>query len=227
MSELYTIIPAAGVSKRFKEAGYETPKPLLYVKSKDGTIASMVAHVVDSAPFENCLIGLPIGQKQPDDLTGAAVGIKSTTGQADTIYQIVRMLDDDSSILVLDCDMVLLTKDIDKLVEMIKVYDVAIAVTETFDPNSSRVDQVPFPTKFVEKEPISQWGIVGARAFKNAGLLTDALRKTLEWAKALNVEPYLSHAINLYPGTKYAHVITEYQDWGTPERLQQSGAVIV
>lgn len=226
MSNLWTIIPAAGESKRFKEFGYQTPKPLLRLKSKSGETGYMVQHVISDLSSwirAGVIIALHEGVDKLQDLEERVMFVSQTTGQADTVYQIVKTLPDNDNVLILDCDMVLLTTDILLLIKMIQIYDVSIAVAETFDPNSSRVDQIPFPTRFVEKENISQYGIVGARCFKNARLLTIALKRTLEKCEDRHIEPYLSLAINPYPGIKFAHLITEYVDLGTPQRIMEAG----
>jgi NDP-sugar pyrophosphorylase family protein len=234
MSELWVVVPAAGDSRRFKDAGYDIPKPLLKVKSKLGIIRYMMEHALVPTLFldghrEGPIVGLPWDSNPPaTGLNYRRIG--KTLGQADTVLQLIKNLPEDDHVLVLDCDMVLQQKDIEMLVALITVgneYDVAIAVTKTFDPNASRVDSIPWPTRFVEKEPISEYGIVGARAFKDIGTLRYALEKTLTLYKNIGKEPYLSVAINHYPGTKYAHLISEYTDWGTPQRIKESGAEIV
>lgn len=229
MSELYTIIPAAGESRRFKEAGFSTPKPFLRLESSSKEIKAMLAHVFTSASAGEIHIGVNSFLSLPKSAAFPTVfhDIEKTIGQADTVYQIVKDFPPDARVLVMDCDMILQKTDVQRLVDLLDLYDMTVAVTETFDPNASRVDQVPFPTRFVEKEPISQWGIVGARAFRSAGVLTDALECTLDLCKEEEREPYLSEAMNNYEGTKYAHVITEYVDLGTPERVEAAGWKIV
>lgn len=225
MTKLVVVILAAGESRRFKEAGYSLPKPLLRLKNPKGEEGRMIDHLVAEFPdwlFASVIVALPKGTS-PGTLGSRIMYIEHTTGQADSAYQIVKTLPDNNNVILLDCDMILNIKDILLLIEMIKIYDVSIAVAETFDPNSSRVDQIPFPTRFVEKENISQYGIVGARCFKNAKLLTHALKKTLERCEEKHVEPYLSLAINYYPGIKFAHLITEYVDLGTPQRIKEAG----
>ena len=232
---LWVVIPAAGLSKRFSDAGFSTPKALLQIKSKKNISLPMVSHVINSVDYysvdrfitpDKIIVGLPFGHDNKDILVPKTF-IKNTLGQADTIFQLISDLPENDKVLVLDCDMVLNSKDIRKLVEMGQVYDVALAVTETFDPNSSRVDQVPFPTMFVEKEPISSFGIVGARTFKNIGKLREALKKTMQEHLLNGKEPYLSSALNHYPGKKFALVVDEFQDWGTPQRVTDSGASII
>ena len=213
MSKLWVVIPAAGKSQRFIDAGYLTPKPLLRLEAPDGKIGPMIEFIKDTVPK-----GLEIIE---------ILHLEKTVGQADTVYQGIKDLPSDDSCLILDCDTLLQTIDIQKLISLLGIYDMSLLVAETFDPNASRVDQIPFPTRFVEKEPISQFGIIGARAFKDIGFLTLALKRTLDRCAIRSTEPYLSTAINHYPGTKFAHLITEYVDLGTPQRIKEAGWEIV
>jgi len=208
MSKPLVIIPSAGRSQRFIDAGYVVPKSLLQLKAPDGKIGTMVDFVKDSVPK-----GLEID---------VIYHLEKTIGQADTVYQSLKDFPVDDSCLILDCDTILKTTDIQKLIDLLEIYDVSLAVAETFDPNASRVDQIPFPTRFVEKENISQYGIIGARAFKNIGLLSIALKRTMDRCAIRSAEPYLSMAINHYPGTKFAHLITQFTDLGTPQRIKES-----
>jgi dTDP-glucose pyrophosphorylase len=242
MSDLWIVIPAAGESRRFKEAGYDTPKPLLVLKPVVNIVPEfqisrkMIEHVVNELPLQLSphliCAGIPLQYLNQDLLDVRTpnikyIGLEKTTGQAESVLKLTEHLPVEDSVLVLDCDMILRDHDIVRLVEMLSIYDVSIAVTKTFDPNASRVDQIPYPTRFVEKEPISEYGIVGARAFKNIGLLNKALKRTLERCKTVNQEPYLSMAINHYPGVKFAHLITDYVDLGTPERIKEAGWEII
>lgn len=226
MSNIITVIPAAGESRRYREAGYPTIKPLLTVRNKYGAVGSMLHHVEQSALTET-IVALPAQVMKPIDSISRVVAIFRTIGQADTVYQLVRSLPPSEAVVVMDCDMILGIGDVHTLMQYLELYDMVVAVTESFDPNASRVDTVPFPTRFIEKEPISQWGIVGVRAFRKAGMLANALQITIQNCIKFDTEPYLSTAMNNYPGTKYAHVIQNYQDWGTPERLRESGAEII
>lgn len=230
MSKPWIVIPAAGESRRFKEAGFSTPKPFLVLEDPSGMQTEMLRHVLLSLPmpYDSRVI---VGTTEPmGDLPH--VVIPHTRGQADTVYQMVKTLPSADPVLVLDCDMLLRTEDITALLHLLTVYDMVTAVAETFDPNASRVDRVPFPTRFVEKQPISQWGMVSGRGFKKCGelahalqteLATCAIRVALSQGHVISQqEPYLSSAMNLYNGTKYAHVITEYVDLGTPQRVEEA-----
>ena len=230
MSDLYILIPAAGESLRFKELGYSTPKPFLKIQDSTGLTLSMLTHVISNLPpnmdIEKIIVGIPPGYEPCS--YGEFRIINKTVGQADTILQLLEGIPNKSRILVLDCDMILDPKDILQMLNILEVYDVVVAVAETFDPNASRVDNAPLFSICVEKEPISQYGIVSARLFKNAGLLSDALKNRVKHCELDNTEPYLSEAINLYfSPMKWAHLIYQYEDWGTPQRILESGAKIV
>lgn len=193
----------------------------------------MLRHVVETIPearSENINIGIPVGIGVPG-VRGKFHGIWASTGQATTVYQILQsmMVRDGylkpSPVLVLDCDMLLGVEDLIAIVELTQIYRSVVAVTETFDPNASRVDRIPFPTMFVEKEPISQYGIVSARAFDNAVDLKDCIGGYLETLPPER-EPFLSEAMNAYPGPSFAYKLSQsFVDWGTPERVLSSGAI--
>jgi len=226
MSNILAYIPAAGESQRYRAAGYSIPKPWLNIRYHEMT-ARMVEHVRYRFPINtHTVVGV---QPKYMDLVPKELNpfpIPQTIGQADTVYRFVKHCHSGKSIIIADCDMLLLTADISRMIRYLEFYDVVIAVTQTFDPNASRVDQVPHPQLVIEKEPISEWGIVGVRVFRDVSILTSALEVTLEECKAGGIEPYLSMAINHYPGLKFAHIVHDFVDWGTPDRLLASGATI-
>lgn len=230
MSKPYILIPAAGESRRFRESGYDTPKPFLMIKRDNGLTARMVDHVIAEAPDGEIIVGVKLGyDRSMGPHLGSVALVMSSKGQADTVYQMASgLVRQDAPVMVLDCDMIVPHLDLTKMMELLSVWNAVVAVTKTFDPNASRVNVVPYPTYFAEKEPISAWGIVGARAFKSVRLLRMSLKITLEHCRREDKEPYLSMTLNdLQPGTVFAHQIDNFVDWGTPERVKASGAEIV
>jgi hypothetical protein len=223
MSRTVVLIPAAGSSVRYQKAGYSQPKQTLVIRH-NRVIKTMLAHVEDTVIGFDIMIGLRADSYPPKDIRGEIIPIEETKGQSDTLFQMVRFVPDGRPVLVLDCDMLLEPADILQLDLLLCSWDVAVAVTKTFDPNASRIDTFPYPTWFVEKEPISEYGIVGARAFRSKSKLYTALSKQLSQTMT---EPYLSTAINFYDGKKIALEINKFSDWGTPERLAESGAEIL
>lgn len=227
----WAVIPAAGSSRRFAEAGYDKIKPLLRVRRATGENASMLAHVASAVPSGmHIIVVLPLGQEVPADVASSVqvARVPRTLGQADTVRRVVRDLPPDDGVLCLDCDTLMRREDVGAVVNaVIEQYDVAVAVASCDDPEMSRVDQVPHPTLFVEKCRISRWGMISARAFGSAEELSRVLDEIVEEDERAGVEPYLSGALNRYPGNKFAHEVTWWQDWGTPQKLRSTGAAVV
>ena len=233
MSNISVIILAAGDSRRFAVMGYDTPKPFLTIDYA-GQKCSMLGHVLLRVEkFANSvLVVTRMNQELPSDIYNIHcpldhLQVNFTLGQADTLRKALVGLPE-QSVMVLDCDMLLPEHDLEYLAAATDLYEVAVAVARTFDPNASTVDQIPFPTQFREKECASEWGIVGARAFRSVKHLRAALEEYVVYCGIyLHSEPFLTPAINYIKGKKFAHVVGDYVDWGTPQRLQESGAVII
>lgn len=228
MSDPLVLILAAGESRRFLEQGIRTPKALLTLEYM-GHEGSMLSFIQSGIPEQyDALTVLQSGHEAPNDIRGDVIHIAPTRGQAETVYRVLSTMREDRPILVHDCDMMLDVLDNHKLIDLLENYQLSVAVTETFDPNASRVDSVPFPDVFVEKQNISKWGIVGARAFESSLDLLQAIEIELRAnINTVDYEPYLSQAMNNFMGQAFAHVITDFVDWGTPERIVASGARII
>jgi molybdopterin-guanine dinucleotide biosynthesis protein A len=227
MSLLEIILLAAGNSRRFQLEGYEIPKPFLKVDFL-GKIQPMCYHVIDTIKHIGPIVRLVV---KKEDLHYTeynsyvrAFPIIESQGQADSLLQIVRELKRNCSVLVLDCDMLLRPHDLQYLIDAVSLYEVAVSVARTFDPNASTVDQIPFPTQFREKECASEWGIVGARAFRNSMHLQSALEEYIQFCNSYGeIESFLTPAINYIKGKKYAHVVGDYVDWGTQLDFVKAG----
>src|SRR6266568_4007956 len=210
----WCVVLAAGESKRFIEAGYATPKPLLQIRSRDGIPNSMLGHVCATIPDHcNTIIALSRFLQKPSNVEGSSFSIGRSIGQADTLFQVVKNLPPDDHVLALDCDTILRREDLQVLIDKLKDHVATVAITENvLDGNMSRVDSNINPQIFVEKQFISHWAVIGARGFHNTGYLTEVLRTYITHCKMTEQEPYLTPAMNLYEGIKYAHVIRSL-DW--------------
>ena len=226
------VILAAGKSERFVKAGYSMPKPFLRVRHH-GQIRPMVTHVVRSIPnWIDVFVAVPREYRDFAHrmIMGAGVlPIEDSRGQCDTLAQAIRQLPiyktpQHISIIALDCDTLLYEEDIRYAVftlqDPLNSTVVLVENDEGKDPNKSRIDRFPYPTQFVEKQRVSPWGIVSLRGFYTLA----TLRKVLE---AMDPAESLSPMMNHYPG-RCAAVMVErpWMDWGTPARLNHSGAHI-
>lgn len=224
----WILIPAAGESQRFRAEGLLTPKPLLRVRH-EGRECTMLAHVVSRVPREfQVVVALRDPPISSRDWRGRVAVVGETSGQAETVLRALREIPDEDGVTTMDCDTLMEQDDVHELCALVgSEYSAAVAVAyDTADQQMSRVDYVPVPTLFVEKRSISPWGMISARSFSSAGVLREVLEEVvLEYASA-GREPYLSEALNRYPGKKIAHVVTRWTDWGTPAKLRSSGALL-
>lgn len=233
---VWAVIPAAGESRRFKDEGFDEPKPLLTIKHKERT-KRMIEWVFDSLPsaidgvlvgYEDKLHTYPLTVSGPVALK---IPIENSKGQADTIQQMVGWVCGtqkyDDVCLVLNCDVIFTSIDLGRiLTAMHSGFDMVIGVQRTHNEAMSFIDTYPVPKLFVEKKPISNWGMSGAWAFRSSVKLLRALQSL---KREDGVEPYLSQALNYYQGSRYALELNpdNILDWGTPAAVRASGAEIV
>lgn len=225
-SEPLIIIPAAGESSRFKAEGYHTPKPFLRIRKADGTTDYMLRHVLRTLPpgVEVHVI-VRRDMAVPEGSFGGAefVYIEGTHSHPETV--LYGLPYDKRRILCLDCDMLLTPPDVATILDD-QLHDAVVGVTNSWNPGLARVDSVEHPRVFADLPQISPWSIISARSFLDARklhiALTNAISQRAGWPA-----PTMSHVLNLYPGVKRAVVLSEFTDWGTPEAVRQSGAVIL
>lgn len=225
---MYVIVPAAGESQRFKNKGIRISKPFIRFSWKDsdkkrmidyaimGAASSLSSHLIIGMKLEDCI---QYREQYPNSI---CVSILSSTGQADTLLQILRSVNiKNSPILVLNSDQ-MFTYPLATFVKQSESFDVALLTFDTKrNPAYSYVDAYPEFTQAVEKQPISDWAIAGAFYFKDASCLLTALQQQKADSANSNKEPYLSEAINYITGRKLAVNIPSEMviGWGTPEEL--------
>jgi len=224
------IVPAAGTSRRFRDAGYATPKPDLVIEF-NGEKKKMLDWVLDEIPFS--AVGPVVIAAHPHsvgpDAPHCSIVVHNSRGQA---HAVLCALDAttperfaDVPVLVMNCDMVICLEDIVRTCEQVSYNsaDVGILTTESKSEAYSYVNSFPFPTRFAEKRAISAHAMVGAWAFRSSRQLRDAL----QFVCRNHNEPYLSAALAKMSAVfKCAHA-SSFLDWGTPESIAASGARIV
>lgn len=112
MSKFQIVIPMSGFGERFRQAGYQIPKPLIQVDGKP-----IIAHVIDLFPDETDLIFI-CNQEHLDNPkyemekiirkycpTGQVIGIPPhRLGPVHAVSQIVSLLDPELPVIVNYCD---------------------------------------------------------------------------------------------------------------------------
>lgn len=221
---MYVIILAAGQSKRFLEAGIDTPKPFLEIVWR-GTSVYMLQHVINTVPFKFD-ISIAVPPRHVFDIPRVkSYEISDTKGPADTAFRMVialekYVLNTYSSYLILDCDILNTTNDLERLSELNYC---GVLVSRSANPAYSYVDKLGPFDRIEEKNRISEYAVQGAYFIHQS-----AFNEFINISKLVieaKQEPYLSHVFNAMQCEKIA-LETSYTpiSWGTPRDLILSGA---
>lgn len=229
MTKFRVLIPAAGYSRRFADAGYQKLKPDLVI-AHDEKRKRMIDWVIDALPFAiigPVILGAHPQLGGPESRPVVRVNIHSSRGQAHTLYNMIRAAcKRDEPVLVLNSDVVFRTTDLAAACrQVVEGADSGVLVYKSENPEMSYVNAVPYATEFAEKRVISAFAVAGAWAFRSSEHLYGGLKDA-----CVNMrEPYLSHAMNKMGGVHACHQIeaSSVLDWGTPDAVRVSGARIV
>lgn len=222
------LIPCAGRSQRFVDAGYVVPKALLPVTVYDGTVsmAQQVSRRVES-PHQR-LYGVDPDSMDlfRDALPLDAVLVKAVNrhlGQSGTILDLALACDANEDVLVLNCD-VLHDVDIDRFVQLATLAktDCLVSVFESREPVYSYVDGYPEFDSAMEKMVISSYALSGMYYFRSAKILSHAIDQQIALESTVKGELYISQALQHIKGykTTWLYDAADIHDLGTPERYE-------
>lgn len=223
------LIPCAGQSQRFKDAGYDQPKALLPVHTNTGAsvlMARFASSNVDVSfqrlygvhPFD-----VNVFQPLLHDDAKLIAATHCTFGQSGTIYDLLLACDPEESVLVLNCDVF---HDLDIGAFIMQVHndgdDCRVSVIHTNGPFYSYIDNYPSFQFAVEKIVISQYALSGMYYFKKSKFISAAIEQQFQINDQINGEFYLSEALHQLDGSKVASLYdrANIHDLGTPELYQ-------
>lgn len=238
MSRAVTVlVPAAGRSSRYEQAGITTPKGLIRFRWRQGYKRPMIAHValndhhlsdraefyvgVERATAEWCALhefGMNLLQTGP------------TRGQAETVLRMLQMLDLNAApVLVLNTDAGF-TYPLDLFVRQSLDFPASALVFHSRNRAYSYVDGMPTFHTAREKDPITKWAMAGAYFFPRGEILREAIELQISANHVHNGEFYLSGAFTYMLGMAKLAVPmqpSQWHSWGTPEDLAHDAAVEV
>ena len=235
---MVNLIPMAGEGKRFKDAGYSIPKPMIKVDGKP-----MVIRALESLPkaSKNILIvrknHLNIADLKSllDDYFENIIIIEIddlTEGQASTCLLSESHISKNSILNIGACD-IGFKFDPDKHNELLNKYDSFIW---TYTNNSNVLshpemygwvkrklnsDEIEYVSckKQISDKLLDEHVVSGTFTFKNSNLFFAGIKEMIKKNDKVNGEYYLDNIFNHLPHVSSVFKVEEYYSWGTPEEL--------
>ena len=237
------IVPMSGIGKRFINAGYKDPKPLIIVDNK-----TIIEHVCNLFPKENDYIFICNENHLKDTNMKAILKkikpkskiVSIKTHKFGPVYAVTKAFDlikDDEEVIVSYCDYG--TKwNYSKFLKTVrnKKSDGAIACYKGFHPHMLGSDNYAFAKeknnlliKIKEKEPFTknkmqEFASNGTYYFRKGKFVKKYFKKIIDKKDSINNEYYVSLVYNLLVKDKLKVLIYEIQNmlqWGTPLDLQE------
>jgi dTDP-glucose pyrophosphorylase len=230
--QLQVVMPMAGRGQRFRDAGFDLPKPLILVDGKP-----MFLRALDSIAGIGCDLFLIVRGDAEDEfqltreikkhypLAGVHVLRSDTGGAAESVLSLEHKLNMKVPLLILDCDLFFesngflsLIKQGDRILE-----DGLLLTFNSDDPRYSYVrcrEGVALEVR--EKVVISNQALIGAYYWKSTG---DFIKYTKDCiVTGINEsqrEFYISNTFQkgIESGLSFRVVEGKFQSFGTPEEL--------
>lgn len=242
-NNIQLIIPMSGIGKRFIEAGYDRPKPLIEVDGKP-----IIEHVLNLFPGVNDVSFIcndkhlketdmrEILLKLKPNCKIYEVSSENRKGPVDAVYQIKDFIDDNKEIIISYCDYGTYW-DFKKFLVDVRHnnFDGSIACYTGFHPHMIGFDNYAFCKEkdnilleIKEKAPFTknkmdEFASNGTYYFKNGIILKKYFKKLMDLNINLNGEFYVSMVYNLLvnDGLKTnIFKIDNMLQWGTPYDLE-------
>lgn len=241
--KIHVIMPMAGEGSRFKEAGIDTPKPLIKFKDiclfqhslsiLDGINIATRTFIVRKEHVEKYNIDKEILKIYPDAIILKID--KTTRGAAETVMIAVRalinlmLIDFNDSLVVMDCDVKVESEDWRNIIQNPKADGILLTFNSTDDRYSYAAVKHGRVTYTAEKNPISNHAITSPYFFKRVSDFFDMfieMEKFFSSDTQTYKEMYMSVIYNFLCVNKNKKVITVDVDkiisLGTPEELEKA-----
>lgn len=227
------VIPMAGEGQRFKEAGINTPKPLIRVKGK-----TLLQWSVDSLPLEMAGKIIFVMLKKHEEEHRISHFIKQaygnydtefvfledvTGGQAETVLKAKPYIREDSSLLIFNIDTYFYSGSLGEKLKASR-HD---GVLGAFHSKSSKysfakLNDEGYVEKVAEKQPISEYALTGLYHFSNAKDFIWAAERAIKNQDSVKGEYYVAPLYNylIEKGRKFIlDMCQKHYILGTPEEL--------
>ena len=208
MQKINVIIPMAGEGRRFKEAGFKKPKPLIKVFNK-----TLIEIAIETLGIKNANLYF-VARKyknknynkqlkkillQYTDIKKIIYLKKKTSGAVETLLK-VRNISQNIPLLTANCDQYLDWSP-DKFLKLMKKknYDGGVVTYKSRNKKNSfaKVNN-NLVVKIAEKKVISNNALIGIHYWKKTNYFFSSAKKLIKEIKSkrLNTEPYVSETYN-------------------------------
>ena len=241
---MHIIIPMSGIGKRFIDAGYVVPKPLIIVENKP-----IIQHIVELFPGESKFTFIcnddhlkntnmrEILEKISPGCSIFEVSVNDRKGPVDAVLQAKDLIIDDEKIIISYCDYGTDWNYKEFKQEVIESnVDGAIACYKGFHPHMLGNDNYAFVKetnmymdKIQEKKPftdnkMNEYASNGTYYFKSGSIVKKYFKELIEKNISINNEFYVSMVYNLLKQDGCNIRIFEIEkmlQWGTPADLEE------
>lgn len=238
MKTLQILMPMGGLGQRFRDAGIDTPKPLIPVLGTPMFKKALASF--DAYPGEKRHIF--VIRKDTDDEYGLAQQIKeilpdakinildhNTQGAVETCLIAEEHIDPDLPLVIMDCDIAfdspLYFENIKDAVDN-NAFDGLLLSFDSTDPRYSfaKTNDDDLVTRTAEKVAISNNALMGAYFFTQASSFLDAAHQLVSQQISSEMKEYyvsLIYNILLEKGRRIGLAKGVFYCFGTPEELEQ------
>lgn len=238
MKPIQILMPMGGLGQRFRDEGYDKPKPLIEV---DGTAMFLKAlgsfdaypgekrhlFVVRQDAEDNYGLATDIKKLQPD----AQISMlqKDTRGAVETSLLARGYIEQDLPLVIMDCDFSFASAEYFKKVAELAEHGAYDGVLLSFDSDwdrysYARTNKAGEVVETAEKKVISHNALAGAYCFGSGKLFIEAADKLMLQPLGEEIKEYyisLLYNLLLAAGKKIALArVDRFNSFGTPQELK-------
>lgn len=228
------VIPMAGRGKRWKDAGYIFPKPLVEINN-----VPMIQLVLENLNLQGNYIFIclkehtekyALEQLLNNLVPGCRIVYVNqvTEGAASTILLAKKYIDNDDPIIIANCDQWLnwSSSDFVNFIDKRNPDGVIVTFTSMHPKNSFvKLDEEGKIVEVAEKKPISNHANAGVFYYRSGTEFVKAIESMIMKNIRINNEFYLSPAyneLNLKEKKVYPYHVSQVKSMGTPEEMDNS-----
>lgn len=238
MKPLQILLPMGGLGQRFRDQGYETPKPLIEVEGTPMFLRALASFDAYKGPKEFLFVVRQDAEDQyhlatsiQDLLPESKITLlqQNTRGAAETAMLARDDIDPKLPLVVMDCDFEFTSADyfmkLDSMVQNADCDGILLSFYSNKDLYSyAKVGADGFVTETAEKKVISKHALMGAYCFASGGLFIEAADKLMQLPLGPDMkEYYISYVYGqLLVDKKHIRLadIDSVHSFGTPGELQ-------